>query len=74
MADLQPKLLELFRHPGPAVAAKTETMLFADMRQQHHIAALAPTGPIVVGAVADAMPAADVAVVTAWIDEGALDN
>lgn len=58
MTDLQPKLLELFRHPGPAIAAKTEAMLFADMRQQRHIAALAPTGPIDEGAVAGAMPAA----------------
>ena len=35
--DTQAQFVQLFRHPGPAVAAQTGAMLVADMRQQHHV-------------------------------------
>jgi hypothetical protein len=38
--DPHTQLVQFFRHPGPAIAAKTGPMLVADVRQQHHVTPL----------------------------------
>lgn len=40
LSDPQAQLVQLFGHPRPAVAAQAQPMLFADMRQDHHVAPL----------------------------------
>jgi hypothetical protein len=41
MPHIQPQLLQLFCHPGPAIAAKTGAVLILDVRQQTQISAKA---------------------------------
>ena len=41
MPDSQAQLIQLFSHPGAAITALAQSVLIADMRQQHHIAPLA---------------------------------
>ena len=40
--NVKPQLPQLLRHSGASVAAQRQLMLLPDMRQQHHIRALAP--------------------------------
>ena len=40
MSDTHPHLVQLCRHPGPAIAAQTGPMLATDMRQQHQVTPL----------------------------------
>src|SRR3954466_9816458 len=61
-ADHQAGVLQFPRHPGTAIGAVREGKGRADMRQQHHVVALAtagwPTSPGEIAALADAEHAA----------------
>ena len=37
---MHPQLVQLFRHPGPAITAQAGPMLVPDMRQQHQVTPL----------------------------------
>ena len=37
MPDTHLQLVQLFRHPGSAIAAQTGSVLVPDMRKQHHV-------------------------------------
>ena len=40
LSDTNAQLVQLLGHTRPAVAAQAQPMLFADMRQDHHVAPL----------------------------------
>jgi hypothetical protein len=40
MSYTQAQLVQLFRHSGATITALAQSVLFADMRQKHHIAPL----------------------------------
>ena len=41
LTNLQTQLVQLLGHARPAVAAQAQTMLIANVRQEHHVASLA---------------------------------
>ena len=44
MTNIDPDLLQLLCHPGPAITAKTEAQLFLDVGQNDHVRMLCATG------------------------------
>ena len=49
-ADADAQFVQLIGHAWPAVAAQAQTMLIADMRQEHHVAPLPMRwGPVLPG-------------------------
>ena len=44
MTNIYPDLLQFFRHPRPAIAAKAQARLFLDMGQNNHVHALPAAG------------------------------
>ena len=42
--DIQTNLFQFLSHAGPAIAAQTETGLFFDVRQRHHVRSLPAAG------------------------------
>ena len=50
LANPQAQLIQILALAWPAVAAKAQTMLIADMRQEHHVAPLPMRwGPVLPG-------------------------
>src|SRR3546814_968719 len=43
LANIEPHLLQLHRHPRTTIAAKAEAVLFPDMGQHFHVRPLPPT-------------------------------
>jgi hypothetical protein len=49
MPNVQPQFLQFLSHPGPPIGLQAKAVLFADMRQDHHIVALSAAHPLSAG-------------------------